>query len=122
MAPKRKRQSVVAVIIPPIDLNSQLPFAGNHTSIISEFDLFHLVETRVLPPKELCSWQICRGVTVLTEDTHGLKSFEVRPESFIPPALDGFEVPWLRRFVGERLEVGGEAPTEVAPVVDAMSG
>jgi hypothetical protein len=70
MAPKRKRQSAVAVIIPPIDLNSQLPFAGNHTSIISEFDLFHLVETRVLPPKELCSWRICRGVTVLTEDTH----------------------------------------------------
>jgi hypothetical protein len=36
--------------------------------------------------------------------------------------LDGFEVPWLRRFVGERLEVGDEAPTEVAPVVDAVSG
>jgi hypothetical protein len=70
MAPKRKRQSVVAAIIPPIDLNSQLPFAGNHTSIIFEFDLFHLVETGVLPPKELCSWRIYRGVTVLTEDTH----------------------------------------------------
>jgi hypothetical protein len=23
-----------------------------------------------LPPKELCSWRICRGVTVPTEDTH----------------------------------------------------
>jgi hypothetical protein len=39
-----------------------------------------------------------------------------------PPALDGFEVPWLRRFVGEGLEIGGEASTEVAPVVDAVSG
>ncbi len=58
------------------------------------------------------------------EDTisHGLKPFEVRPESFIPLALDGFEVPWLRRLVGERLEVGDEAPTEVAPVVDVVSG
>jgi hypothetical protein len=27
----------------------------------------------------------------------------------------------LRRFVGERLEVGGEAPNEIAPVVDAVS-
>jgi hypothetical protein len=70
MAPKRKRQSVVAPIIPPIDPNSQLPFAGNHMFIISESDLFHLVETRVLPPKELCSWRIWSGVTVPTEDTH----------------------------------------------------
>jgi hypothetical protein len=70
MAPKRKRQSVVASIIPPIDPNSQLPFAGNHMSIISESDLFHLVDTRVLSPKELCSWQIWRGVTVPIEDTH----------------------------------------------------
>jgi hypothetical protein len=28
----------------------------------------------------------------------------------------------LRQFVGEGLKVGGEAPTEVAPVVDAVSG
>jgi hypothetical protein len=70
MAPKRKRQSTVATIIPPIDPNSHLPFAGNHMSIISKSDLLHLVEIRVLPPKELCSWQICRGVTVPTEDTH----------------------------------------------------
>jgi hypothetical protein len=70
MAPKRKRQSVVVAIIPPIDPNSQVPFAGNHMSIISKSDLFHLVETGVLPPKELCSWRICRGVTILTEDTH----------------------------------------------------
>jgi hypothetical protein len=66
---KRKRQSVVASIIPPIDPNGQLPFAGNHMSIISESDLFHLVETGVLQPKQLCSWQIWRGVTVPTEDT-----------------------------------------------------
>jgi hypothetical protein len=54
--------------------------------------------------------------------SHGLEPFEVRPESFVPPALDGFEVPWLRWFVGEGLKVGGEASTEVAPVVDAVSG
>jgi hypothetical protein len=53
--------------------------------------------------------------------SHGLESFEVRPESFVPPALDGFEVPWLRRLVEERLEVGDEASTEIAPVVNAMS-
>jgi preprotein translocase subunit Sec61beta len=39
-------------------------------SIISESDLFHLIETRVLPPKELCSWRMWRGVTVPTEVTH----------------------------------------------------
>jgi hypothetical protein len=54
--------------------------------------------------------------------SHGLKPFEVQPESLIPSVLDGFEVPWLRWLVGERLEVGDEAPTEVAPVVDAVSG
>jgi hypothetical protein len=53
--------------------------------------------------------------------SHGLEPFEVRPESFVPLALDGFEVPWLRWFVGEGLKVGGEASTEVAPVVDAVS-
>jgi hypothetical protein len=70
MAPKRKRQSAAAPIIPPIDPNSQLPFAGNHMFVISKSDLLHLVETEVLPPKELCSWRIWRGVIVLTEDTH----------------------------------------------------
>jgi hypothetical protein len=39
-------------------------------SVVSESDLLHLVSIRVLPPKELCSWQICRGVNVLTENTH----------------------------------------------------
>jgi hypothetical protein len=54
--------------------------------------------------------------------SHGLEPFEVRPESFVPPALDGFEVPWLRWFVGEGLKVGSEASAEVAPVVDAVLG
>jgi hypothetical protein len=54
--------------------------------------------------------------------SHGLEPFEVRPESFVPPTLDGFEVPWLRWFVREGLKVCGEASTEVAPAVDAVSG
>jgi hypothetical protein len=70
MAPKRKDQNSAAAIIPPIDFNSQLPFMGNHMSVVSESDLLHLVDVGVLPPKELCSWRICRGVTVPTEDTH----------------------------------------------------
>ena len=63
----------------------------------------------------------CRFCDLGYTISHGLKSFEVRPESLIPSALDGFEVPWMRRFVGERLEVGGETPIEIAPVVDAVS-
>jgi hypothetical protein len=38
--------------------------------VVSESDLLHLVSIGVLPPKELCSWRICRGVTVPIEDTH----------------------------------------------------
>jgi hypothetical protein len=70
MVPKRKASSSSAAMIPPIDPNSQLPFAGNHMSVVSELDLIHLVSIGVLPPKELCSWRICHGVTVPTEDTH----------------------------------------------------
>jgi hypothetical protein len=70
MAPKRKASSLSVAIIPPIDPNSKLPFAGNHMSIVSESGLLHLVSIGVLPPKELCSWRICRGVTVPTENTH----------------------------------------------------
>jgi hypothetical protein len=57
------------------------------------------------------------------EDTisHGLKPLEVRPKCFIAPAPDGFEVPWLRRLVRVGLKVGGEMPTEVTPIVDAVS-
>jgi hypothetical protein len=70
MAPKRKSQNSTAAIIPPIDFNSQLPFVGNHMSVISKSGLLHLVSGGVLPPKEFCSWRICRGVTVPIEDTH----------------------------------------------------
>jgi hypothetical protein len=70
MAPKRKASSSSAAVIPPIDPNSQLPFAGNHMSVVSKPDLLHLVSIGVLSPKELCSWRICHGVTVPTEDTH----------------------------------------------------
>jgi hypothetical protein len=70
MAPKRKNQNSAVVVIPPIDPNIQLPFTGNHMFVISESDLLHLVNVGILPPKELCSWWICRGVTVPTEDTH----------------------------------------------------
>jgi hypothetical protein len=70
MAPKQKNQNSATVVIPPIDPNSQLSFAGNHMSVVSESDLLCLVDVGVLPPKELCSWRICRGVTVSTEDTH----------------------------------------------------
>jgi hypothetical protein len=70
MPPKRKASSSSVAIIPPIDPNSQLPLAGNHMSVVSKSDLLHLVSIGVLPPKELCSWRICRGVTIPTEDTH----------------------------------------------------
>jgi hypothetical protein len=53
--------------------------------------------------------------------SHGLKPLEVRPKRFIPLAPDGFEVTRLRRFVEEGLKVGDEAPTEIAPIVDAVS-
>jgi hypothetical protein len=61
MAPKQKASSSSVAIIPPIDPNSQLPFAGNHMSVVSESDLLHLVSIGVLPPKELCLWRIYRG-------------------------------------------------------------
>ena len=70
MAPKRKTANSSAAVIPAIDPNSQLPFAGNHMSVISEAELLRLVSIGVLPPRELCSWRICHGTTVLTEDTH----------------------------------------------------
>jgi hypothetical protein len=70
MAPRKRKQSATIPDIPPIDPNSQLPFPGNHVSVVSEADLLHLVEIGVLPPKELCSWRIWREATVPTEDTH----------------------------------------------------
>jgi hypothetical protein len=38
--------------------------------VVLESDLLRLVDVGVLPPKELCSWRICCGVTISTEDTH----------------------------------------------------
>jgi hypothetical protein len=93
MAPKRKRQSIVAPIIPPIDPNIQLPFVGNHMSIISESDLLHLVETGVLPQRELCSWRIWRGVTVSTEDTR-------EAVVFVPFLIRGLALPISPFFCG----------------------
>jgi hypothetical protein len=52
---------------------------------------------------------------------HGLKPLEVRPKCFISLMPDGFEVPRLRWLVREGLEVGDKTPTEVAPIVDAVS-
>jgi hypothetical protein len=70
MAPKQKKQNSAAAVIPPIGPNSQLSFVGNHMSVVSELDLLHLVDVGVLPPKELCSWWVCRGATIPIEDTH----------------------------------------------------
>jgi hypothetical protein len=86
MAPKRKRQSTAISIIPPIDPNSQIPFAGNHVYVISEAELLHLVETGVLPPKELCVWRIWCGVTIPTEDTHEVVIF-------VPFLIQGLALP-----------------------------
>jgi len=55
MAPKRKTVNSSAAVIPAIDPNSQLPFVGNHMSVISEVELLRLVSIGVLPPRELCS-------------------------------------------------------------------
>jgi hypothetical protein len=93
MAPKRKRQSAAILIIPPIDPNNQLPFAGNHMSVFSEADLLHLVKTGVLPPKELCSWRIWHGVTVPTEDTH-------KAVIFVPFLIRGLALPASPLFCG----------------------
>jgi hypothetical protein len=52
---------------------------------------------------------------------HRLKPFEERSERLIILAPNGFEVPWLCRFIGERLEVCDKPATEVTLVVDAVS-
>jgi hypothetical protein len=44
---------------------------------------------------------------------HCLKSFEERSEGLVILAPNGFEVPWLRWFIGERLEVHDKPATEV---------
>jgi hypothetical protein len=105
MAPKRKRQSSAVAIIPPIDPNSQLPFASKHMSIISEFDLLHLVDVGVLLPKELCSWRICRGVTVLTEDTHGSVVYVTPP---LIPHNGCYQIPFPLNLCNTRNEIKRE--------------
>jgi hypothetical protein len=52
---------------------------------------------------------------------HCLNSFEERSEGLIILAPDGFEVPWLRRLIGERQKVHNKPETEVTPIVDAVS-
>jgi hypothetical protein len=49
---------------------------------------------------------------------HCLKPLEEQPDGLIILAPDGFEVPWLRRLIGEGQEIGDEATTKVAPIVD----
>jgi hypothetical protein len=52
---------------------------------------------------------------------HCLKSFEERLESFIILSSNGFEVPWLCRFIGERLKICNKPAAEVTLIVDAVS-
>jgi hypothetical protein len=52
---------------------------------------------------------------------HHLKSFEEQLESFIILPSNGFEVPWLCRFIRERLEIRDKPAAEVTPIVDAVS-
>jgi hypothetical protein len=55
-------------------------------SVVSESDLLHLVDVGILPSKELCSWRICRGVTIPTEDTH-------EPVVYVPFLIRGLVLP-----------------------------
>jgi hypothetical protein len=52
---------------------------------------------------------------------HCLKSFEERPEGLIILVPNGFEVPWLHRLIGERLEVRDKPVTKVTPIVNVVS-
>jgi hypothetical protein len=52
---------------------------------------------------------------------HHLKSFEERLEGLIILTPNGFEVPWLRRLIEERLEVRDKPVIEVTPIVDTVS-
>jgi hypothetical protein len=62
-------------------------------SIVSELDLLHLVSIGVLPSKELCSWRICHGVTIPTEDTH-------ESVIYVPFLLRGLALPISPFFCG----------------------
>jgi hypothetical protein len=50
-----------------------------------------------------------------------LKTPEERAEGLVALALDGLEVPGLRRFVGKGLKVHDKPVAEVIPVIDAVS-
>jgi hypothetical protein len=93
MAPKKRKQGAAMPDIPPIDPNSQRPFYGNYTFIISETSLLHLVKVGVLLSKELCSWRIWRGITVPTEDTH-------EAVIFLPFLITGLALPVSPFFCG----------------------
>jgi hypothetical protein len=51
---------------------------------------------------------------------HCLESSKERTESFIVLALDGYEIPWLRRVVGEGLEVRDKPAAKISPIVVAQ--
>ena len=52
---------------------------------------------------------------------HCLESLEERAEGLVALELDGIDVPRLRRFVGERLEIRDKPMAEVFPFVDEVS-
>jgi hypothetical protein len=52
---------------------------------------------------------------------HYLKYFKERSKSFIVLSSNGFEVSWLCRFIGERLEIRDKPVAEVTPIVNAVS-
>jgi hypothetical protein len=62
-------------------------------SVVSESDLLRLVDVGVLPLKELCSWRLCRGVTVPIEDTH-------ESVVYIPFLIRGLALPISPIFCG----------------------
>jgi hypothetical protein len=53
-------------------------------------------------------------------DSSLFEIFEERSDGLIILAPDGFEVPWLRRLIRERLEVRDKPAAEVTPIVDAV--
>jgi hypothetical protein len=49
-----------------------------------------------------------------------LKSFEERVKSLVALVFDAVEIPWLRQFVGEGMEVRDKSVAEIFPIVDAV--
>jgi hypothetical protein len=56
-----------------------------------------------------------------SQPPHRLKYFEGRTKGFIILPPNGFEVPWLCWFIGQRLEIRDKLAAEVTPIVDAVS-